>query len=148
MSKSAPNPASRILITDSPEIIAKRIKGAVTDSDRSITYDPVARRGVANLLTILAGCEGRDTAVDSAPRTADEVAQALSDEGLTGHAALKSRVTDAVVGRLSGIRSEYERLRTDAGYLSKVAADGAEEAREVAERTMMEVRRKVGLSAI
>ncbi len=145
MSKSAPNPSSRILITDSPSTIAKRIRSAVTDSDKTITYDPEQRRGVANLLTILAACEGRSS---EEPRTAEQIAQALSDEGIVGHAALKSRVTEAVVERLAGIREEYERIRQDSGYLSEVARSGAEVARGIASKTMEEVRQKIGLQAI
>lgn len=138
MSKSAPNPASRILITDPPETIAKRIRGAVTDSDRSITYDPENRRGVANLLTIMAACEG-----DTNPQ---ELAARLG--GLSGHAELKAMVADAVIAKLRGIREEYLRLKTDVGYLREVAAQGRQEAQQVAARTMEEVRRKVGLNHI
>ncbi len=151
MSKSAPNTASRILITDSPAAIAKKIKSAVTDSERSITYDPVARRGVANLLTILAACEtrsGEAGAEGSVPRTAEQVAQAMRDEGISGHAMLKERVTDAVAARLAGIKDEFERIRADEAYLSKVAREGADKARAMAQRTMREVRKKVGLDSI
>lgn len=138
MSKSAPNPSSRILITDPPETIAKRIRGAVTDSDRSITYDPENRRGVANLLTIMAACQG-----DADPR---QLADNLS--GLSGHAELKAMVAEAVVEKLRGIREEYLRLKEDVGYLREVAAQGRQEAQQVASRTMEEVRRKVGLSTL
>src|SRR5699024_8562672 len=51
---------------------AKLIKRAVTDSDRRITYDPVHRPEVSNLVNIGALATGRD------PR---EVAEGLGDSG-------------------------------------------------------------------
>ncbi|KAI0480780.1 putative tryptophanyl-tRNA synthetase [Xylariaceae sp. FL0804] len=56
MSKSTPNESERILITATPEEIHRRIRHAVTDSDNRVTYDPVGRPGVANLLELLAQC--------------------------------------------------------------------------------------------
>lgn len=152
MSKSAPNPASRILITDSPEMIAKKIKSAVTDSDRSISFDPEERKGVANLLTILAACSsGHNVPAfnpDGAELTPEQVVQKLQEQNISGHAQLKQFVTDAVVEKLRGIQEEYTRLRGDVGYLREVAKEGKEQAQEVASRTMVEVRRKVGLGPI
>lgn len=45
MSKSPPNPKSRILITDSREEIFKKINGSLTDCEDGITYDPATRPG-------------------------------------------------------------------------------------------------------
>ena len=54
MNKSAPeNAAGVIRILDAPDIITRKIKRAVTDSDNQVRYDPVPP-GVANLLDILA----------------------------------------------------------------------------------------------
>ena len=155
MSKSAPNPASRILVTDTPEQIRKKIKGAVTDTDRSVTYDPVERRGVANLLSILSACQsqssvtggdtGLATQVDVHP---DILAAQLTAQGISGHAQLKAIVADAVVEKLAPIRAEYMRLREDVTYLREVAALGRDEARSAAARTMEEVRKRVGLDSI
>jgi tryptophanyl-tRNA synthetase len=58
MFKSAVDPNSRILLTDPYEIIAKRIRSAMTDSISGITFDPVARPGTSNLLTTLFACTG------------------------------------------------------------------------------------------
>jgi tryptophanyl-tRNA synthetase len=170
MSKSAPNPNSRILITDPPEVIVKKIRGAVTDSERTLSWDPEERRGVSNLLRILDACQGRqgqDQGVDAAPtppadqeqdlanETPDDHAirmsnltSRLSAEGISSHAQLKSLVSESIIEKLRGIREEYLRVRGDEAYLSSVAQEGRERARELAGRTMGEVRRKVGLSSI
>jgi tryptophanyl-tRNA synthetase len=46
---------------------------------------------------------------------------------------------------LKGPRAELEKIRVEKGYLQKVAADGAEKARRLSERTMQEVRKRIGL---
>ncbi|THU92997.1 tryptophanyl-tRNA synthetase [Dendrothele bispora CBS 962.96] len=134
MSKSSPDPTSRILFTDSPSEITSKIRVAVTDSIAGITYDPVHRPGTANLLTILAACTGEDV---------HQVTKRFEGKN---HGALKSEVTEAVQEMLRGPREEYERLKEQKDYLLKVAKEGAERAGEKAEVTMREVRQRVGLA--
>lgn len=62
--------------------------------------------------------------------------------------ALKSHVAERVVERVEPIRREYERIVQDKAYLAQVAQKGREGAREVAARTMDEVRRAVGLARL
>ncbi|HEY9817055.1 MAG TPA: tryptophan--tRNA ligase, partial [Candidatus Obscuribacterales bacterium] len=52
MSKSDPSDYSRINLTDSADLIAKKIKKAKTDSLDHFSYDPASRPELANLLTI------------------------------------------------------------------------------------------------
>ncbi|KAF8172075.1 hypothetical protein BJ912DRAFT_1034170 [Pholiota molesta] len=132
MSKSAPNVASRILLTDSTSEILSKFKGAVTDSVQGVTYDPVNRPGTANLLSILSACTGEE---------AEHVAGRYAGKG---HAELKVDVADAVESMLKGPRSEFERLRQDQAYLAAVAKEGAEKAKERSMRTMEQVRKLVG----
>jgi tryptophanyl-tRNA synthetase len=134
MSKSAADPASRILLTDAPGTIVKKIKSAVTDSDAHIAYDPAGRPGTANLLAILAAAE------DTAPE-----AVAARYAG-TGHGKLKTDVADAVVGMLDGSRREYERLKGEEAHLRSVEEEGAKRARERSRVVLEEVRRRVGLA--
>ncbi|KAL7423013.1 Tryptophan--tRNA ligase, mitochondrial [Cryptotrichosporon argae] len=136
MSKSAPNPASRISITDAPSMIRQKLRGAVTDSLPGVSYDPVTRPGVANLLSIWSALDGREPG-----------ALAAEAEGW-GMGRLKDAVADVVVAALEGVRSEYERISKDDAYLSAVAAQGRARAREKAAETMDEVRRVVGLAEI
>jgi tryptophanyl-tRNA synthetase len=57
MSKSKGNV---IELRMSADETAKKIKGAKTDSERQITYDPESRPEVANLVQLIALCEGGD----------------------------------------------------------------------------------------
>ena len=52
MSKSAATDAGLISLLDDPKVSAKKIRSAVTDSEREMRYDPDAKPGVSNLLTI------------------------------------------------------------------------------------------------
>ncbi len=52
MSKSDDNPRNFVLMTDEPNVIRKKIKSAVTDSDGVIAYDRQNKPGISNLLDI------------------------------------------------------------------------------------------------
>lgn len=52
MSKSDPDPKSRICLMDPPEHIVNVIKKAVTDFTSEVTYNPELRPGVSNLVSI------------------------------------------------------------------------------------------------
>lgn len=52
MSKSDSDEKSRITMIDSPEQLLEKCKKAMTDFTSAVTYDPIERPGVANLLTI------------------------------------------------------------------------------------------------
>lgn len=52
MSKSDESSKSRIEITDSPDIVVKKIKEALTDMKSQVTYDPKNRPAVSNLIDI------------------------------------------------------------------------------------------------
>ncbi|CAE6519537.1 unnamed protein product [Rhizoctonia solani] len=147
MSKSAPHPASRILLTDPPETIEKKIKSAVTDSERGVEYDPAARPGVANLLTILDACRGLSG--EHAPGDTNTRLETLASEISTlSHADLKRLVNDAVQSTLAPIRDEYARIRADESYLRDVAEAGRMRAFEVAEDTMATVREVLGVGRL
>ncbi|KAG5721406.1 hypothetical protein E4T56_gene12935 [Termitomyces sp. T112] len=133
MSKSSPDIQSRILLTDTAVQIKAKIRSAVTDSIAGITYDPVARPGTSNLLTILAACT--DTKVDS-------VAERYEGKG---HGHLKADVADAVEERLKGPRAEFEKIRHEVAYLDEIARNGAQKAREQSEVTIQAVREILGL---
>lgn len=133
MSKSSPDAASRILLTDDQQTIARKVKASVTDSLGPITYDPVLRPGTSNLLTILAACMDEPVM---------EVAKRYEGKG---HGVLKTDVTEAIEQLIKGPRNEFEKIKLERGYLDDVASKGAEKARMRSEATMKEVRALIGL---
>ncbi|MEU9790003.1 tryptophan--tRNA ligase [Streptomyces sparsogenes] len=125
MSKSRGNAIT--LAADADET-ARLIKGAKTDSERHITYDPAARPEVSSLLLLAALCQGR---------TPEQVA---SDIGSAGAAALKRTVTEAVNEYLAPIRVRRAEFARDRGFLHQILREGNERANAVADATLAEVR--------
>lgn len=143
MSKSDANPSSRILLTDEPDVVRKKISRALTDSDiNTVTYDPAARPGVSNLLEILTILEeGQKTTTTPAEtaRQFDGVQRPLK--------VLKERAAEAVVREFGDVRERYRELLEKRGgaWLDEIEAVGAEKARANADATMKRVKEAIGL---
>lgn len=134
MSKSDENENAYITILDPPDVIARKIRRAVTDSDGEIRFDEENKPGVSNLLTIYSVLT--DISVD-------EAAEKLQGGGYGG---LKEAVTEAVLACLTPLQERYRNFRSDKNYLTKVMQTGAERARHTAGKTLAKVHRKVGLA--
>jgi tryptophanyl-tRNA synthetase len=126
MSKSRGN---AIPIGATADQTTRLIAGAKTDAERQITYDPVQRPEVSNLVLLAALC------LDRAPH------DVADDIGGAGSAALKRLVTEAVNERFRDIRARRAELAADPGHLRDVLRNGNQRAREIAERTLTEVKR-------
>ena len=124
MSKSRGN---AIELAAGADETARRLRGARTDADPHITYDPERRPEVSNLVSLVALCEERD------PHT---VAGEIGDRGA---AELKRRATEAVNERLRPIRRRRAELIADRGSLRTIVREGSAAAREVARETLSEV---------
>lgn len=135
MSKTDPSPKSRILITDTPEEIAKKIRHAVTDSTDKVTYDPANRPGVANLIEIL-------SSFDAQGRTPPQLGEQM---GGCKIAELKQAVMQTVSDQLAEVRDRYQQYMSDQEKLKAVASQGANTARITARNTMTDVKRAIGL---
>ena len=125
MSKSRGN---AIMLSASEDETAKLIKKAKTDQERNITYDPVNRPEVSNLLMLISLCTGEDP-VDIAAHI-----------GEGGGGKLKATLTEALNEKLRPLRAERKRLEADPEYIRKVLLDGATKAREIGVKTLEEVR--------
>jgi tryptophanyl-tRNA synthetase len=136
MSKSHSDPRSRIILTDKPEEISRKIMAARTDSQNSVSYDPVSRPGVSNLLELL-------SYFDNQSRSPESLGEAYADLNLRDFKAL---VADAISNALAGIGQRFEEvIKADGGrYLDDIEANGAEKARANAEETMAAVRTAIG----
>ncbi len=134
MSKSDPNPKGYISMMDDLNVIAKKIRSAVTDSEGVIEYrenDPT-KAGINNLLSIMSAVTGTPI-------------QTLADEYHTmGYGDFKNNVAEAVVECIRPIREEYDRIISDKKYLMDICAKGAEMSQRIAGRTLKKVYKKVG----
>lgn len=131
MSKSRGNTIELRMTADET---AKLLKRAVTDSDRHITFDPVNRPEVSNLLTIAGLATGRD------PRV---IAEEIGDGGGGG---LKKYLTEVLNEMLAPIRARRLELAADPSYLADVLAAGNARANAIADATLAEVRAAMGMA--
>ncbi|AGZ46750.1 tryptophan--tRNA ligase [Actinoplanes friuliensis] len=129
MSKSRGN---AIALSATADETARLIKGATTDADRHITYDPVGRPGVSGLVQLAALCLDRDP---------HEVAAEIGDAGA---AALKRTVTEAVNGFLAPLRERRAAYEKDPGLVREVLRAGNVRANAIADQTLQEVREAMG----
>jgi len=132
MSKSAKTPAGLIEILDDEKSITKKIKSAVTDAGTEVTYDPVGKPGVSNLLTIHSALSGR---------TVDDLVAEFEGK-MYGH--LKVALAEVVVETLRPLRLRTLELLDDPAELTRVLAVGADRAGAIAERTIADVYDRVG----
>ena len=134
MSKSDPNPKGYISMMDDLNVIAKKIKSAVTDSEGKIEYregDPT-KAGINNLLSIMSAVTGRGI---------EEIAAEYSGKG---YGDFKGAVAEAVVECIRPVREEYDRIIKDKQYLTDICQKGAELSYKIAQRTLKKVYKKVG----
>ncbi|MFF8915887.1 tryptophan--tRNA ligase [Streptomyces sp. NPDC015032] len=111
---------------------ARLIRGAKTDAERHITYEPETRPGVSSLVLLAALCLDRDP-------------HAVAEEiGGGGAAVLKRTVTEAVNSRMAPIRARRAAYAQDMAYVRSVLRAGNERANEIAEATLDEVRGVMG----
>ena len=125
MSKSRGN---AIMLSATEDETAKLIKKAKTDGERLITYEPISRPEVANLLSLISLCT----------QEAPEDVAARIGEG--GGGMLKNELTVALNEELRPLRQKRAQLEKDPAYIRSVLLDGVKKAREIAEQTLSEVR--------
>jgi len=133
MSKSASSPAGIIELLDDPQISAKKIRSAVTDSGSQVRFDPQEKPGVSNLLTIFSALTGRANS------------ELEGDYADSGYGRLKGDLADAVVSFVTPFRNRTLELLEDRQQLDEIIQDGTARARAIAEATLRDVVDRVGL---
>lgn len=132
MSKSGDNENDYILILDSPEVIRKKLKRAVTDS-KAVIADADDQPGIQNLLRIYSALTGK------------EVSEVLSLYEGKGYGALKDDVAECIISELAPLQARFKVIREDKAYLTEIYQKGAASAMYHAEKTLSKVKRKIGL---
>ena len=132
MSKSAATDAGLISLLDDPAKTAKKIRSAVTDSEREIRFDPEAKPGVSNLLTIQSAITGIDV---------DKLVEGYAGRG---YGDLKKDTADAVVEFVTPIKSRVDELLADPAESTAALAAGAQRANEVSSTTLQRVYDRLG----
>lgn len=133
MSKSSSSALGIIEIMDAPEVNAKKIKSAVTDTGREVTFDEKEKPGISNLLTIHSTMSGKS------------ISEIESDFVGKGYGDFKTEVAEVVVEFLRPIRQRTLELLEHEDALLAILHDGAAKARIVAENTVQMTYKNLGL---
>ncbi|CAL8583079.1 Tryptophan--tRNA ligase, mitochondrial [Xanthoria parietina] len=137
MSKSHEDMKSRILLNDTPDSIRVKVKAALTDSIDGLSYDPIGRPGVSNLLALM-------SYLDTSHRSVVQITAEC--QGLSMR-AFKDEVAKTLIKGLTDLRERYDYFMSAAQsqYLQEVVTAGNEKAASKADETMMLVRRMIGV---
>jgi tryptophanyl-tRNA synthetase len=136
MSKSAENEKSRIAILEEPAKFKKKIMSAVTDTEGEIRYDEENKPGVSNLLSLYS-------------LFADEPIEAVVAhfQG-EGYGTLKKGLVDVMTDKLGAIQTRFNELGEDPAELDRILRNGADKARERAEKVVKRVKDAMGLLSL
>jgi tryptophanyl-tRNA synthetase len=132
MSKSASGPGGIVELLDDPKVSAKKIRSAVTDTEREIRYDPAVKPGISNLLVIYSALSGR------------KIAEIEGEYAGRGYGDLKKDLAELVGTFVSPLRERVRAYLDDPAELDRILGRGAERARGVAAETLATVYDKVG----
>jgi len=131
MSKSDENVNACVSLLDSPDVILKKFKRAVTDSEARVAYGE-GKDGINNLMGIYSVVTGKSM---------EDIENEFAGKG---YGDFKVAVGEAVIEELRPIRERYEKLIADKAYLEESYRKGAEIAERMAQRTLDKVMKKIG----
>lgn len=132
MSKSDSNPKAYISLLDDPNIIRKRIKSAVTDSDGKIKFDMENKPGISNLLTIYS-C--------ATSMSIDSIVEKYKN---SDYATFKSDLAELVVNMIEPIQTKYNEI-LNSKELDDVLDEGRDYASNIAYKKIIKVYNKIGI---
>jgi tryptophanyl-tRNA synthetase len=132
MSKSATGTGHAVALLDPPSALRKKIMRATTDSAPSVNF-AVLSPGVENLLNIYQAFSGW---------TEDQMRAHFS--GMR-YGDLKKQVAEMVVSQVEPLQKRYREIVSDPGYVDRVLREGAERVAPIANATVEDVKRRMGL---
>ena len=133
MSKSSDNPKGYITLLEDVESARRKIMSAVTDSDNQIKYDPEAKPGISNLMTIYSCLTNK---------TIKEIEEEFKD---SNYGTFKKMVANEVVKMLENLQNKYQEI-INSNLVDEVLDKGIQKAQSIAQAKLEEVYQKVGLS--
>ena len=132
MSKSDSTPNHAIALLDPPDVIRKKIMRATTDSQTTVVFDP-ARPGIYNLLVIYQIFTGK---------TKEEIETQFAGKG---YGDFKKALAEVVIEGLRPLQERFKAITADPAYIDNILKEGAAKARPLAQKTLGEVQKKIGL---
>lgn len=131
MSKSDDDENGTINLLDSRDVVIRKFKKAVTDSEANVRFAP-GKDGINNLMTIYSAVTGKSF---------DDIEKEFEGKG---YGDFKLAVGEVVSDMLEGIQENYRVYTSDKAQLEMIYRQGAERARYIANKTLSKVYKKVG----
>lgn len=131
MSKSDENANGCVAVLDKPEVIMKKFKRAVTDSEACVRYGE-GKDGINNLMGIYSAVTGLS------------LEQIEKDFEGKGYGDFKTAVGEAVVEHLRPIQERFNIYINDKAYLKDCYEKSAEFAQRISQRTLYKAMKKIG----
>lgn len=108
MSKSSNLENDSIFLDDEPDIILKKFKKSVTDSENVVRYDVESKPGISNLMSIYGAITGTSK---------EEIEKEFAEKG---YGDFKTAVAEAVIDELKPLQKKYKELKENPEYLEKI----------------------------
>ena len=134
MSKSDENVNAWVAVLDKPDVIMKKFKRAVTDSEAKICVGE-GKDGINNLIGIMSAVTGK---------TSDEI---TADFEGKGYGDFKVAVAEAVIEKLRPIQERFDEYIANKDYLTEQYRKSAEFALRISQRTLDKAMKKIGYLA-
>ncbi|MDQ6603209.1 MAG: tryptophan--tRNA ligase [Chloroflexota bacterium] len=132
MSKSEGTNVKAIMLTDTPEAIRSKIKRATTDSIGTVVFDE-SRPGIFNLLSIYQAFTGESR---------ETIEGRFAGQG---YGAFKKDLADIIIEGLRPLQERYAQITAEPGYVERILKEGADRARPIADETLANAKRGMGL---
>jgi len=145
-----------IALFDEPDVIKEKIMAAVTDSGKTIKYDPQKKPGLSNLLTIFSLLSDKKmnpirsktpqmSADTQTHRTSNEVKAIEKRFQDKGYVEFKKALANLLIKKLEPFRQKKKEFLTRETYLKEILEQGRKKAQIIAQSTIQEAKRKMGL---
>ncbi|MEE1885864.1 tryptophan--tRNA ligase [Pedobacter flavus] len=123
-----------VFLSDSPEIIRKKVSRAVTDSGPT-QLNQLKPEPIQNLFDLMK--------IVSSEETYNFFNEQYNSMNIR-YGDFKKQIAEDMIILTAPMREKIQEISADSLYLSKVAKQGAEKARESAQKTLKEVREIIG----
>lgn len=132
MSKSDEGDQGYILLSDPPDKVREKVKTAVTDSGKEILYDPVEKPALSNLLVIFSEFSGQP------------LSEIIGHYAGKSYAEFKGDLAEIIIQGLAPLQKRLAELSANDEEVIAILKDGAKKASAIAEKTLDDVKRKIG----
>jgi tryptophanyl-tRNA synthetase len=135
MSTSTSSDMGKVLMTDPPAVVRKKIMSAVTDTGREVRRGS-DKPGITNLIDVMSVASGRSP---------EDIEREFEGQG---YGTFKAAVAEAVIACLDPIRRRYDGLRADPAELERLLSEGARKAIQASEPTLRAMYEHMGFARV